>query len=182
MELGKEKSRKGADYGSALPLEAFLEDAQALAPKEFESHHGSGFLLLTATKLTAPKDSYSTDVQLLSEEEDGSAHTGSLSTLVFPVRSAVHIVTVGRAVGNDVVIPDPSVSRTHALLKRGENGVFLILDASSSNGTTVNGISVLARGHGPPSELKPGDNVRLGRVEFTFVDARSLQEFVLKTG
>jgi pSer/pThr/pTyr-binding forkhead associated (FHA) protein len=121
-------------------------------------------------------------VQLLSDADDGSAHTGSLSTLVFPVRSAVHIVTVGRAAGNDVVIPDPSVSRTHALLKPDENGVFLMLDASSSNGTTVNGISVLARGHGPPSELKPGDNVRLGRVEFTFVDARSLHEFVLQTG
>ena len=83
---------------------------------------------------------------------------------------------------NDVVIPDPSVSRMHALVKRGECGVFLMLDAGSSNGTTVNGISVLARGHGPPSELKPGDNVRLGRVESTFLDARSLQDFVLQTG
>ena len=69
MELGNEKLRKGADYGSALPLEAFFEDAQACSPPEFESHHGSGFLLLTATKLTSPKDSYSTDVQLLSDEE-----------------------------------------------------------------------------------------------------------------
>jgi hypothetical protein len=182
VKLENEQSKERAEYGSALPLEAFLEDAQALSPPDFESHHGSGFLLLTATKQTAPKDTYSTEVQLLCDADDGSAHTGSLSTLVFPVRSTVHIVTVGRAPSNDVVIPDPSVSRAHALMKRGDNGVFLMLDASSSNGTTVNGISVLARGHGPPSELKPGDNVRLGRVEFTFVDARSLQDFVLQTG
>jgi pSer/pThr/pTyr-binding forkhead associated (FHA) protein len=70
----------------------------------------------------------------------------------------------------------------HAMLKRGEDGVFLILDAGSSNGTTVNGISVLARGQGPPSQLKPGDNVRLGRVECTFIDAAALRDFVIQTG
>ena len=144
--------------------------------------HGSGFFLLAATKLSSPMDSYSTDVQLLSDEDDGSEHTGSLSTLVFPLRSAVHIVTVGRASKNDVVITDPSVSRVHALLKRDEKGVFLMLDAGSSNGTTVNGASVLTRGNGPPSQLKPGDNVRLGRVEFTFTDAAALQDFVVQTG
>ena len=177
-----EASKARGLYGSALPLEAFSEDAGSLSPEEFESRHGSGFFLLTATKINNPRDSYSTDVQLLSDEEDGSAHTGSLSTLVFPLQSAVHIVTVGRASGNDVVIPDPSVSRKHALMKRGEGGAFLMLDAGSSNGTTVNGNSVLSRGHGPPSELKPGDDVQLGRVACTFVDARALQQFVLQTG
>jgi hypothetical protein len=180
MSMGSEKGR-GGGYGSALPLEAFLEDAQSLSPNEFESRHGSGFFLLTATKISNPRDSYSTDVQLLIDEDDGSAHTGSLSTLVFPLRSAVHIVTVGRASGNDVVIPDPSVSRQHALLKQGEDGVFLMRDAGSSNGTTVNGNSVLARGHGPPSQLKPGDDVHLGRVACTFVNAAALRDFVLQT-
>jgi hypothetical protein len=162
-------------------LEAFFEDAQNLSADEFESRHGSGFLLLTATRISNPKDSYSTDVQLLTDEEDGSARTGNLSTLVFALRSDVHIVTLGRASSNDVVIPDPSVSRKHALAKRGEDGVFLMRDAGSSNGTTVNGRSALARGHGPPSELKNGDNVQLGRVACTFVDAAALQQFVLQS-
>ena len=119
MALGNEKSGERAQPGSALPVEAFLEDAESLSPAEFESRHGSGFLLLTATKVSAPKDTSSTEVQLLSDEDGAFAHTGSLSTLVFPLRSAVHIVTVGRASNNDVVISDPSVSRMHALLKRG---------------------------------------------------------------
>lgn len=182
MSVENEGSKARGLYGSALPLEAFAEDAQNLPVDEFESRHGSGFFLLTATKINNPRDSYSTDVQLLSDEEDGSAHTGSLSTLVFPLRSAVHIVTVGRASGNDVVIPDPSVSRKHAMMKRGEGGAFLMLDAGSSNGTTVNGNSVLSRGQGPPSELKPGDDVQLGRVACTFVDAQALRQFVLQTG
>jgi len=181
MGQGDRGSERRGQYGSALPLEAFLEDAQGLSADEFEARHGSGFLLLTATRISTPKDGYSTDVQLLIEEEDGAAHTGSLFTLVFPLRSAVHIVTVGRAPSNDVVVPDPSVSRSHALIKRGEDGVFLMRDAGSSNGTTVNGASVLARGHGPPSELKPGDDVHLGRVACTFVDAKALRHFVLQT-
>ena len=181
MRQGDARSEQRGQCGSALPLEAFLEDAQGLSPEEFESRHGSGFLLLTATMLTTPRDGYSTDVQLLTDEDDGSARTGSLSTLVFPLPSAVHIVTVGRASSNDVVIPDPSVSRSHALIKRGEDGVFLMRDAGSSNGTTVNGNSVLARGHGPPAELKPGHDVHLGRVACTFVDAEALRHFVLQT-
>ena len=46
----------------------------------------------------------------------------------------------------------------------------------------MNGASVPPRGAGPPTPLKPGDNVRLGQVEFTFTDARALREFVLKMG
>jgi hypothetical protein len=182
LKQGEERRDGNEQYGSALPLEAFLEDARSSLPDDFESRHGNGFLLLTATKLSGMRDTYSTDVQLLSDEDDGSAHTGSLFTLVFPLRSTVHITTVGRASSNDVVIPDPSVSREHALVKRGEDSSFLILDMGSSNGTTLNGVSVLARGHGPPSELKPGDSVHLGRVACTFVDAEALRHFVLQTG
>jgi ribosomal protein L27 len=183
MEMPDKTGGRRGGFGSAQPLEAFFEDAQSLSPEEFESRHGSGFLLLTATKSSSPKDTYSTDVQLLIDGEDdsGSAHTGSLSTLVLPVRSAVHIVTLGRASDNDVVVPDSSVSRMHAVMKRNDDGVFLILDAGSSNGTTVNGNSVLVRGHGPPTQVKPGDNVRLGRVECTFTNATALRDYVLQS-
>ena len=182
MGSENDRGKKSGGYGSALPVEAFFEDAQTLSPAEFESHHGNGFLLLMATKVSSPKDTYSTELQLLSDVDDASAHTGSVSTLVLPVHSPVHIVTLGRATDSDVVIPDPSVSRRHALMKRRGDGVFLMLDAGSSNGTTVNGASVLARGQGPPTEVKPGDNVRLGRVECTFIDASALRDFVLQTG
>jgi hypothetical protein len=53
---------------------------------------------------------------------------------------------------------------------------------SSSNGTSVNGISVMARGVGPPTPVKPGDTVRIGQVEFTFTDARALHEFAIQVG
>ena len=92
-------------------------------------------------------------------------------------RSASHLITLGRAPDNDVVVPDRSISRRHAFLKRGADGGFLILDAGSSNGTTVNGASVMVRGAGQPTRVRAGDTVRLGGLEFTFADAKGLREF-----
>ena len=106
--------------------------------------------------------------------------------VVYPVRekdgSQGHLVTIGRDTGQDVVISDPSISRLHAFAKRGPDGGFLIQDMSSTNGTTVNGVPVPARDAGPAAPVKPGDTVRLGQVEFTFSDARGLQEFAQQMG
>jgi len=77
------------------------------------------------------------------------------------------------------VIPDRSVSRRHALLKR-DGDRFLVLDAGSSNGTSVNGRNVLTRGAGPPSPLAPGDTLRVGSLEFTFAHAAALREMAAK--
>ena len=104
--------------------------------------------------------------------------------MVYPLRSRDPakgpIVTLGRESRQDVVIPDMSVSRFHAFAKPGPDGALVLQDAGSTNGTTVNGESVLTTGAGPPRRLKPGDNVRLGHIELTFTDARSLREFVLQ--
>ena len=83
---------------------------------------------------------------------------------------------------NDVVVRDTSVSRFHAYVKPGESGGLLIQDAGSTNGTVVNGQSVPARGNGPAVELKPGDDVRIGQVDFTFIDAEGLRSFALRAG
>jgi hypothetical protein len=178
VEPGEAQGEAG-DVGSALPLEAYGDDARNLAAADFEARHGNAFLLLTAVRPRAPKDTFSTHLELLGDD-DAEANTGSLSTLVYPVRSSLHIATVGRAPDNDVVIPDRSVSRRHAFLKRAPHGGLLLLDAGSSNGTLVNGRSVLAKGSGPPSAVAPGDSVKLGRLEFTFVDAAGLREFAAK--
>ncbi len=49
---------------------------------------------------------------------------------------------IGKAKNNDVVIEDPHVSRYHALLKQGENGVLLLEDTGSTNGTFVNDLQI----------------------------------------
>lgn len=168
--------------GSAQPLEAFYEDARQLSPAEFAARHGDGFLL-TATRLQVPTGGSFTEVNL---EEDRSDRTAGIAMLVYPVRPSeqakVHLLTLGRTSNNDVVVRDTSVSRFHAYVKPGESGGLLIQDAGSTNGTVVNGQPVPARGNGPAADLKPGDDVRVGQVDFTFVDAEGLRSFVLRAG
>lgn len=64
--------------------------------------------------------------------------------------------TLGRTAGNDVVIPDGTVSRHHARLLF-HNGQWSVEDLHSSNGTWVNG----ARAN-RPTPLMHGDELRLG--------------------
>jgi pSer/pThr/pTyr-binding forkhead associated (FHA) protein len=179
---GSEPQRR-TGQGSGMPLDAFRPDALNLSRVDFEQKHASAFLLLTAAELRVPKGPATTEVKVSGLDEPASERTASLSLLAYPVvrteRSVGHLVTVGRTSNNDVVIPDLSISRFHAFLKPAADGRFQVQDANSTNGTTVNGSSVPAQGHGSAVELKSGDNVRLGQVELTFLSAEALREFVL---
>jgi pSer/pThr/pTyr-binding forkhead associated (FHA) protein len=72
------------------------------------------------------------------------------------------VVNIGRADYNDFVLPDESVSTTHAKLQRRE-GVWVLVDLDSTNGTFVDGERV--KGEAP---LAPGTNVRFGDVALVF--------------
>jgi len=72
------------------------------------------------------------------------------------------VVNIGRADYNDIVFPDESVSTTHAKLQRRE-GVWVLVDLDSTNGTFVDGDRV--KGEAP---LAPGASVRFGDVSTVF--------------
>ena len=72
------------------------------------------------------------------------------------------VVNIGRADYNDVVLPDESVSTTHAKLQRRE-GVWVLVDLESTNGTFVDGDQV--KGEMP---LAPGASVRFGEIGLVF--------------
>ena len=75
-------------------------------------------------------------------------------------------VTVGKAQAYvDTVLPDPSVSRVHARIYKGEEGGILIRDLNSTNGTFINGTRL------EPNEKKRvqrGDEIRFGNMEFEY--------------
>ena len=85
---------------------------------------------------------------------------GTLKGQRFPIR--VPIVNVGRADYNDIVIPDDSISTTHAKLQRRE-GIWMLVDLESTNGTLVDGERVV--GEAP---LAPGAYVRFGEIQTIF--------------
>ena len=174
---------KQALRGSGVPLHDLRADARILSPEDFEDRHGSAFLLLTAAELSIPTGPATTQVFLEESDERGES-TAGLKLVVFPVRrtgrSAGHLITIGRASNNDVAIPDLSISRFHAFLKQGETGAWQLQDAGSTNGTSVNNAPVPRQGQGPALDVKPGDNLRLGQVEVTFLGADELRSFALK--
>ena len=69
------------------------------------------------------------------------------------------MANIGRADYNDLVVPDESVSTSHAKLQRRE-GVWVLVDLDSTNGTFVNGEPIEGR-----VQLFDGDLVRVGDTE-----------------
>ena len=96
--------------------------------------------------------------------------SGGLTGQRLPVKTPV--VNLGRADYNDIVLPDPSVSTSHAKLQRRE-GVWVLVDLDSTNGTFVDGERV--KGEAP---LAPGGTVRLGDVQLLFEPADEKQGVV----
>jgi pSer/pThr/pTyr-binding forkhead associated (FHA) protein len=75
-----------------------------------------------------------------------------------------NLTHIGRAVENEVVIVDKRASRQHACVRREGRKVFLE-DAGSTNGTLLNNQRVTAT-----MELRDGDLITIGDVQFTFHD------------
>jgi len=70
-------------------------------------------------------------------------------------------VTIGRQDSCDVVLDDPTVSRSHAQVRR--NGdAFEVVDLGSRNGTRVNGVGVTRQ------RLADGDDLLIGAVPMRF--------------
>jgi hypothetical protein len=179
------QNAQASALGSAIALEQLAGDARNMPPDAFAQKHGNAFLLFTAQRMDGPESTNSTKLLLDGDDDEPSGRTASLATVVFPLRPKQpekgSMVTLGREPRQDVVIPDRSVSRFHAFAKPGPDGALVIQDAGSTNGTTVNGESVLTAAAGPPRRLKPGDSVRLGHVELTYTDARALRDFAARS-
>jgi hypothetical protein len=69
---------------------------------------------------------------------------------------------IGRAPGNDVVLPDLAVSSQHCRIRPAEEGGFELLDLGSTNGTFVNEKRV------DRHRLAPGDTLKLGESQIQF--------------
>ena len=92
---------------------------------------------------------------------------GTHPALVLRLRGATQVVDlvqgkslrVGRAVENDVVVDDTSVSRKHARIESRPDGVFVV-DCGSRNGVTVGGRRVQTE-----ARIAPGDVLAIGPLE-----------------
>ena len=74
-----------------------------------------------------------------------------------------HEVEIGKANHNQIVLTDPTVSNTHAIVIAREGG-YSIVDLGSRNGTFVNGERLESKAR----TLRHGDRIQLGQTVLTF--------------
>jgi DNA-binding NtrC family response regulator len=77
-------------------------------------------------------------------------------------------ITIGKSRSCDVVLPDDSVSRVHAEIRR-EGDAYRVVDKGSTNGSFIDNARV------SDAFLKPGDVLGIGKVQMRFLprDARA---------
>ncbi len=84
----------------------------------------------------------------------------------FPLQKPM--VVIGRELGCQITVAEPSVSRRHARIVPGPDGLT-VEDLASKNGTFVNGRRI-----GAPRPLSEGDRLKLGKtLEFTLKSAQA---------
>jgi len=91
---------------------------------------------------------------------------GSLQKAFFRLKGST---TIGRSPESTISIPDPSVSRTHALLSLRE-GLWTLKDLGSANGIIFDGNRV------DEVVLSFGDTFKIGNITFRFIEKESLEE------
>jgi len=123
---------------------------------------GSGYPIATGGAMPAIPNPYGTHARHGGELEmprlvgmEGP-YTGQIIVLTAAV------ATVGREPDKNVALAaDSTISRSHARISN-ENGVFIVYDNNSANGTFVNGMRIAMQ------PLAPGDTVQFGSSKFRF--------------
>ncbi len=157
-----------------VPLAALAADATGLSLADFTAKYGPAFFVRIASSDVRPRRP--TETKMAGDE---AQPTGATTMYVMPVvkrrASTLAFISIGRLDGNDIAVADDSVSKFHAFVKE-KDGAYVIQDARSRNGTTVNGEPVAPRGDGPPTTLSSRASVRFGVVHTSFLIAADLVE------
>jgi pSer/pThr/pTyr-binding forkhead associated (FHA) protein len=145
-------------------MEVFMAD-KALPPKDLTS-------TLNLRQLRAlPASNQTSDIRKSLSTEDLNVISGlpKDSAILLVLKGAgmgsrfllnSNMTRVGRELNNDISLDDITVSRSHAVINRDENG-FSVKDLGSLNGTYIN--AVVAR----EQSLNDGDEIQIGKFHLT---------------
>ena len=98
----------------------------------------------------------------------------SLEVVLIPPMSGGFVLKVGRAPDNDLILEDTSSSKHHATLTW-RNGLGILTDLGSMNGTTVNGETLE-----PSAErgLRDGEVISFGGTQFVYYTAPRIYDIL----
>jgi len=134
-----------------------------------------GTMTSTVAALSGPRRRKSTLLFRPEEILNPSSDSEPLQKALYPLVKEstnsdpeMNLFTVGRSAGNNLVVADFAVSEQHATIEL-RKGYYLLSDMGSANGTQVRGTLITQ-----PYELKDGDTITLGRLDFHFLTPKSL--------
>jgi hypothetical protein len=165
-------------------LADFAKAVERQTVEDFAKRNDHPFLLVMEGHGHGPVSAFLTDrVDVGAGQAEGSgAGAEKAAGSVFPVRKTgrnafQHMVSVGRATNNDIVLNHPAVSKLHAFFRAETDGSgFTLTDSGSTGGTQV-GHRLLMPNKSEP--VKDGQSVVFGgAVRTTFFSARGLFEHV----
>jgi pSer/pThr/pTyr-binding forkhead associated (FHA) protein len=151
--LGATEGLSRAEFLRDYPDPVFLIEP-------FVAPDDTGFATLTGVKTSGNEDL----VVVLKKRAGANAFT--------------HMVTIGRAGNNDVVIRYRGVSKFHAYLQVDEAGgsPTRLVDAGSTNGTFVRDQELV--GHGEAVPLEAGSEVKFSDLTLVYYGAESFYDFL----
>ncbi len=120
------------------------------------------------------------DSTVVHDDEDALRHVGyRLLVLSGELRGREFdiiqdVVRLGKSRQSTIVIPDDSVSRLHAEIRR-EGNAYRIVDLGSTNGTFIGGARIT------DAFVRPGDVIAVGRVQIRFMPRDSRVELLPST-
>lgn len=165
---------------SGIPARKMAEVARGLDAAALATEIAPAFLLsfISPSALVRPgKTANGPDLQTLAVDTS----TADLVLRFLPVKkkpeSQNRFVGIGRLDGNDISLPDATVSKFHAYILSDPNGVFRLVDADSSNGTFVERRRVPARA-ADAVIIKSGDAIRFGSHATSFMTAADALAFI----
>lgn len=165
---------------SGVSLRSLLRNGRTLTAREITAALGPMMLLGPKLPLDLPPEDASWRYLTRHKARTQSELPADmlLDSLVFPLRKGrgaafEGTLLVGRAESNDVRLDDPSVSKLHARVLLGSDGVPLLVDAASTNGTFVDGVRLSA---GRQARMLPGHRVGFGDVDVRILTAQQLSQ------
>ncbi|MBL8922879.1 MAG: FHA domain-containing protein [Myxococcaceae bacterium] len=150
-----------------------LRRVAAEGQEAFTRQHAGDWLVWEAGNWKAPRAQ-----TLVLETVKGAGATPAAVTAHAPKAEALVIalpdkaqVTVGRAPDADVSLNDGTLSGNHLTLTRSRDGRWAIEDLGSTNGTSVEGLTLRV---GDRMPLRNGSAIKAGQVTLTFQTSEGL--------
>lgn len=151
-----------------------LRRTAASGQDAFLKQHAGDWLVWEAGNWKAPRaqtlvlESVKSPETAAAAVVSASAAKAEALVIALPIQS---VVTVGRAPDADVSLNDGTLSGKHLTLSRSRDGRWTIEDLGSTNGTSVEGLTLKV---GERMPLRNGSTIKAGQVTLSFQTSEGL--------